>query len=79
MKTALENMPESHLEPPDNIVTQFIDVKTGEAVPEESSDALRESFIAGTQPILDIAHASLKSEASQQSDATEESTESQLF
>ena len=79
MKTALENMPESHLEPPDNIVTQFIDVKTGEAVPEDSSDALQESFIAGTQPIMDIAHVSLKSEASQQSDTTEESTESQLF
>ena len=63
MKTALENVPESPLEPPDNIVTQFIDVKTGEAVPEDSSDALRESFIAGTQPILDIAHVSLQTEA----------------
>lgn len=79
MKTALQNVPESSLEPPDSIVTQFINAKTGEAVPEDSSDALRESFIAGTQPILDIAHVSLKSEESQQSDATEESTESQLF
>ena len=79
MKTALENVPESSLEPPDNIVTQFIDEKTGEAVPEDSSDALQELFIAGTQPILDIAHVSLESEASQQSDAAEESTESQLF
>ncbi|MXW47836.1 MAG: penicillin-binding protein 1A [Gammaproteobacteria bacterium] len=79
MKTALENVPESPLEPPDNIVTQFIDVNTGEAVPEDSSDALQETFIAGTQPLLDIAHVSLNPEASQQPDAAEESAESQLF
>ena len=54
MESALVDQPTKPFVPPDNVVTQWVDVQTGEAVPEATPDAIEEFFIAGTQPVLEV-------------------------
>ncbi len=79
MESALENTPEAPFLPPDNVVSQFVDAETGEAVLEDHSGAIREVFIAGTQPVLDVAHVGLSAEEPQPDDEGEKPASSELF
>ena len=78
MKTALEGVPNKPIAPPDNVVMQFVDSETGEAVSVEAPEAIEEFFIAGTQPVLDIAQVSADT-GETQSATDEESSSSELF
>ncbi len=78
MKTALEGVPDIQTLPPDNVVTQLVDAETGEAVSAEAPEAIEELFIAGTQPVLDIAQVIPEVGGTQQSTG-EESASSELF
>ena len=78
METALKDLPQVQLVPPDNVVTALVDSETGEAVPEERADAIKELFIAGTQPVLNIAHANLETQESE-SDPNEKQSDNALF
>jgi len=62
MRTALEDRPVVPLIPPDNVVTQLIDKTTGEATAETTANAIEEFFIAGTQPVLDLAQVNSQAE-----------------
>lgn len=50
MAEALEGIPDTQLELPDNIVTVQIDPESGEAVAPEEPNGLREVFIVGSEP-----------------------------
>ncbi len=52
MKTALQDIPETPLRLPDNVVVAMVHPETGEAVNSEHPDALREVFIVGSEPKL---------------------------
>lgn len=78
MKTALQGQPEAPLLPPDNVVTASVDAETGEAVPEDAPNAIKEVFIAGTQPVLNIGHTSLEVQKPE-SDSGEKQPDNALF
>ncbi len=65
MRTALEGMPERDLPVPENVVEGFIDGETGEAVAAESSGAVREYFIMGTEPHMNAPAPGLATDAQQ--------------
>lgn len=52
MKDALKNYPVRDFEPPDDIVFERIDKKTGLLTDSTGDDSLLEAFIAGTQPTV---------------------------
>ena len=52
MKTALQDIPESPLRSPDNVVVAMVHSDTGEAVNNGHPDALREVFVVGSEPKL---------------------------
>ena len=52
MKTALQDIPETPLQSPDNVVVAMVHPETGEAVDNGHPDALREVFIVGSEPKL---------------------------
>ena len=55
MKTALQDIPETSLQSPDNVVVAMVHPETGEAVNSGHPDALREVFIVGSEPKLSTA------------------------
>ena len=55
MKTALQDIPETPLQSPDNVVVAMVHPETGEAVDSGHPDALREVFIIGSEPKLSTA------------------------
>ena len=55
MKTALQDIPETPLQSPDNVVVAMVHPETGEAVNSGHPDALREVFIIGSEPKLSTA------------------------
>ncbi len=79
MKTALKSLPEMSYLPPDNVVTQYIDKETGEAVAKDREGAIREVFIAGTQPVLNVAGVYSEDETSQPTETDQQSGTSELF
>lgn len=78
METALKDLPEEPLLPPDNVVVASVDAATGEAVPEEHANAIKEFFIAGTQPVLNFALFDPEAQGSD-SESGEKQPESTLF
>ncbi len=52
MKSALQDIPETPLQSPDNVVVAMVHPETGEAVNRGHPDALREVFIVGSEPKL---------------------------
>ncbi len=59
MKVALEGVPETELEVPENVVTGYVSRETGEAVLSNSPDGYREYFIMGTEPQVGVTEADL--------------------
>ena len=55
MKTALQDIPETSLQSPDNVVVAMVHPETGEAVNSGHPDGLREVFIVGSEPKLSTA------------------------
>ncbi len=79
MKTALQTLPEVPLLPPDNVVAQYVDAKTGAAVAADHANAIREVFIAGTEPLPGRTQVGSEVESAGPTETGLESAESALF
>ncbi|MBN2207954.1 MAG: PBP1A family penicillin-binding protein [Candidatus Coatesbacteria bacterium] len=51
METALEGEPEKEFPVPEGIVFRMIDAETGLLASEETTDTIKQAFIAGTEPV----------------------------
>ncbi len=75
MKTALKEMPEQELTPPENILTVKIDSETGLLATGNSQKTQYEFFIEGTEPT----HSGSSSSAASVSETNNEATNEELF
>jgi membrane carboxypeptidase/penicillin-binding protein len=50
MGTALKEIPEKRVPPPDNIVSRLINSNTGRSTLENDPDSFTEYFVMGTEP-----------------------------
>ncbi len=59
MRVALEGLPETELEVPENVVTGLVSRQTGEPVANGSADAYQEYFFMGTEPQIGMSDTDL--------------------
>ena len=79
MAEALEGIPDTQLELPDNVVAMQIDPDTGEAVAPEEPNSLREVFIAGSEPTAPVFFAATEVEFVGQQPIVNETSADDLF